>query len=65
MIIGVPLIAVIYDLVKKVVKRGLRRNGYPDMYDTYAAEFNPPSEPQEAEEEECEENSETPDSTAK
>ena len=65
MIIGVPLIAVIYDLVKKVVKRGLRRNGYPDMYDTYAAEFNPPTEPQEAEEEECDENSETPDSTAK
>ena len=39
MIVGVPLFAVIYDVVKKLVLFGLRRNGQTQMYDTYHDTF--------------------------
>lgn len=40
MIIAVPLFAVIYDLIKRVVKLGLARNGYNDMLEHYNEEIN-------------------------
>lgn len=39
MIVGVPLFAVIYDVVKKLVLFGLRRNGQTQMYDAYHDTF--------------------------
>ena len=33
MIIGVPLIAVIYDIVKKLVYRGLRKHGQLERFE--------------------------------
>lgn len=39
MIVGVPLFAVIYDVVKKLVLFGLRRNGQTQMYDAYHNAF--------------------------
>ena len=39
MIVGVPLFAVIYDVVKKLVLFGLRRNGQTQMYDAYHDAF--------------------------
>ena len=39
MIVGVPLFAVIYDVVKKLVLFGLRRNGQSQMYDAYHDTF--------------------------
>lgn len=39
MIAGVPLFAVIYDVVKKLVLFGLRRNGQTQMYDAYHDTF--------------------------
>lgn len=39
MIIGVPLFAVIYDLVRKLVKAGLRKRGKTELWEQYIAEF--------------------------
>lgn len=39
MIIGVPLFAVIYDIIKKLVAHGLARNGKLDMYEAYHDQF--------------------------
>lgn len=42
MLVGVPLMAVIYDLIKKLVRRGLNRNGQSGLMEEYEADF--PSE---------------------
>ena len=39
MIIAVPLFAVLYDIIKKLVVRGLKRNGCEEMLDDYNREF--------------------------
>ena len=39
MIVAVPLFAVIYDIVKKLVVRGLKRNGCEDLMDDYDKEY--------------------------
>ncbi len=39
MLIGVPLFAVIYDVIKKLVVHGLRRNGEMELFEAYHAEF--------------------------
>ena len=39
MIIAVPLFAVLYDILKKLVFRGLRRNGCMEIMDQYRQEF--------------------------
>ena len=39
MIIGVPVFAVIYDIVKKLVHRGLQRNGQDALLAEYEAQF--------------------------
>lgn len=46
MIIGVPLFAVIYDVVKKLVTRGLRRYRCEDLMMDYHEEFGDPDDPQ-------------------
>lgn len=56
MIIGVPLVAVVYDIIKKLVCRGLRKNGQIGLYEAYNSEFYPPAEIPEPTEEESEEN---------
>ena len=45
MIVGVPLFAVIYDVVKKLVLHGLRRNGQLEQVETYHEAFGDPSDP--------------------
>ena len=42
MIVGVPLFAVIYDVIKKLVIHGLRRNEELDMLNTYHDNFGDP-----------------------
>ena len=44
MIIAVPLFAVIYDILKKLVSRGLKRNGCQQMLDDYRSEFRDPND---------------------
>ena len=44
MIVGVPLIAVIYDVIKKLVIHGLRRNEELDMLNTYHDNFGDPAD---------------------
>ena len=39
MVIGVPLFAVIYDLVRKLVKFGLRKHGKQELWEQYAADY--------------------------
>lgn len=39
MIVCVPLFAVIYDIVKKLVKRGLVKNGQPELWEQYKADY--------------------------
>ena len=39
MVIGVPLFAVIYDLVRKLVKFGLRKKGKSELWDKYVADY--------------------------
>lgn len=39
MVIGVPLFAVIYDLVRKLVKLGLRKKGKSELWDKYVADY--------------------------
>ena len=45
MIVGVPLFAVIYDVIKKLVFHGLRRNGQLDQMTGYHDEFGDPGDP--------------------
>ena len=45
MIVGVPLFAVIYDIIKKLVFHGLRRNGQLGQIETYHEEFGDPDDP--------------------
>ena len=45
MIVGVPLFAVIYDVIKKLVFHGLRRNGQLDQMTVYHDEFGDPGDP--------------------
>lgn len=44
MLIGVPLFAVIYDITKKLVCRGLARNHCESMMDSYHDEFGDPDQ---------------------
>lgn len=46
MIIGVPLFAVIYDVIKKLVIHGLNRNGQMEQLETYHDTFGDPDDPQ-------------------
>ena len=39
MVIGVPLFAVIYDVIKKLVHRGLNRNGQIEVWEKYKADY--------------------------
>ena len=41
MIVGVPLMAVIYDVIRQLTFSGVRRHGKADMIDTYNAEYHP------------------------
>lgn len=50
MIIGVPLFAVIYDLVRKLVKFGLGKKGKLELWEQYAAEYPNDDMPKSAEE---------------
>ena len=40
MIVAVPLFAVLYDLIKRLVRVGLRRNGCPELMEQYEKEYN-------------------------
>ena len=44
MIIGVPLFAVIYDVIKKLVIHGLKRNEELEMVTTYHDHFGDPED---------------------
>ena len=44
MIIGVPLFAVIYDIIKKLVIHGLKRNEELEMVTTYHDHFGDPED---------------------
>lgn len=44
MVVCVPLFAVIYDIVKKLVRRGLQKNGLPEAWEQYKADY--PDEPE-------------------
>lgn len=44
MVICVPLFAVIYDTVKRLVRRGLEKNGLPELWEKYKAD-HPDEEP--------------------
>lgn len=50
MIIGVPLFAVIYDVVRKLVKFGLGKKGKLELWEQYAAEYPNDDMPKSAEE---------------
>lgn len=39
MVVGVPLFAVFYDTVKKLVRRGLNRNGQLELWEQYKADY--------------------------
>lgn len=39
MVVGVPLFAVIYDLVRKLVKFGLRKRGKQELWEQYTADY--------------------------
>lgn len=45
MIVGVPLMATIYDLAKKLIRKGLEKHGQISLMDDYAKEF-PSDEPE-------------------
>ena len=45
MIVGVPLFAVIYDVIKKLVVHGLHRNNELEMLQTYHDRFGDPEDP--------------------
>lgn len=50
MIIGVPLFAVIYDLIKKFVRRGLDKNDQREILDAYNQEYGEPPKKQQPKE---------------
>lgn len=58
MVIAVPLVAVIYDLVKKFVRRGLKKNDCSEVWDEYNGVYGkekpiePPKDPDEQKENE-------------
>ena len=39
MVVGVPLFAVIYDIVRKLVKLGLRKRGKTELWEQYTADY--------------------------
>ena len=39
MIVCVPMFAVLYDIVKKLVRRGLNKKGQGALWDQYHAEY--------------------------
>lgn len=39
MVVGVPLFAVFYDTIKKLVRRGLSRNGQIELWEKYKADY--------------------------
>ena len=39
MIICVPLFAVIYDTIRRLVRRGLRRRNHTELWDEYRTQF--------------------------
>lgn len=47
MVIGVPLFAVIYDMVRKLVKIGLRKKGKSELWDQYTVDYPNEDIPQE------------------
>ena len=47
MIVAVPLFAVIYDLIKRGIRRGLKRNGCCEILDDYNREFHAEENPKE------------------
>lgn len=55
MIVGVPLMAVIYDIVKKLIRKGLSRNGQSGLMEAYEADYSPqppiPDTPEEEDQE--------------
>ena len=42
MLIGVPLTALAYDIVKQLTYKGIRKRGREDMIESYNAKFHPP-----------------------
>ena len=44
MLVGVPLTAVLYDVVRQLTFAGVRRHGRDEMIEAYNAEFHPPVE---------------------
>ena len=57
MVICVPLFAVIYDIVKKLVYKGLRKHSRLDIWDEYKQKYpdeEPKTKPKEAETEKTE-----------
>ena len=47
MIVGVPLFAVIYDIVRRLTRVGLARHGSAAMLDSYNEQFHPAAVPKE------------------
>lgn len=45
MIVGVPVFAVIYDVVKKFVQRGLKQHKTSQLWDQYRADYPPEDQP--------------------
>ena len=45
MIVGVPLFAVIYDVIRKLVFHGLRRNDQLEQVQVYHDQFGDPDDP--------------------
>ena len=45
MLVGVPLMAVIYDIARQLTFKGARRHGHDDMITAYNAQFHPPVQP--------------------
>lgn len=40
MLVGVPLMAVIYDIIRQITYRGVRRHGREEMIESYEARFH-------------------------
>ena len=45
MLVGVPLMAVIYDIIRQLTLRGLRQKGCDSMIDAYNQKYHPQAEP--------------------
>ena len=48
MIVAVPLFAVIYDLIKRLVRRGLHKNGCPEVLEEYTRTYHADEFPKES-----------------